>query len=126
MRIVEKPWGREVWIAYENNRYAGKLLEIKAGHRLSLQYHKRKHETLYLLDGKIRFILEDENGNLSDEVIVRGGVKIIPPGRKHRMEAIQDSRFIEFSSPELDDVVRLEDDYQRIGSDNAESVNPDR
>ncbi len=114
MKIVEKPWGREIWIAYDNGRYAGKLLEIKAGHRLSLQYHELKHETLYLLDGKIRFILEDEDGRLADEVIVPGGVKVVPPGRKHRMEAIQDSRFIEFSSPELTDVVRLEDDYHRV------------
>ena len=114
MKIVEKPWGREIWIAYENGRYAGKLLEIKAGHRLSLQYHKNKHETLYLLDGKIRFLLEDNAGNLADEVIVPGGVKVVPPGFKHRMEAILDSRFIEFSSPELDDVVRIADDYSRI------------
>ncbi len=113
MKTVEKPWGREVWIAYDNGRYAGKLLEIKAGHRLSLQFHQQKHETLYLLDGKIRFILEDDLGNLTDEVIVPGGCKIVAPGRRHRMEAIADSRFVEFSSPELDDVVRLEDDYQR-------------
>ncbi|MBN1355597.1 cupin [bacterium] len=114
MKTVEKPWGREIWIAYDNGRYAGKLLEIRAGHRLSLQYHQKKHETLYLLDGKIRFLLEDDSGNLVDEVIVPGGIKIVPPGSKHRMEAIRDSRFIEFSSPELDDVVRIEDDYSRI------------
>ncbi len=113
MKIVIKPWGREIWIAYNNGRYAGKILEIKAGHRLSLQYHEKKHETLYLLDGKIRFLLEDENGHYNDEVIVHGGLKVIPPGRKHRMEAIQDSRFVEFSSPELDDVIRIEDDYHR-------------
>lgn len=114
MKIVDKPWGREIWIAYENNRYAGKILEIREGHRLSLQFHEKKHETLYLLDGKVRFFLEDENGTVVDEVIVPGGVKIVPPGRQHRMEAIRDSRFVEFSSPELDDVVRVEDDYQRI------------
>ena len=114
MKIVDKPWGREIWIAYDNGRYAGKLLEIKAGHRLSLQYHEDKHETLYLLDGKIRFVLENETGNLVDEVIVPGGIKVVEPGRKHRMEAIADSRFIEFSSAELEDVVRIEDDYNRI------------
>lgn len=114
MKIVDKPWGREIWIAYDNNRYAGKVLEIKAGHRLSLQFHTHKHETLYLLDGKIRFVLENEAGILVDEVIIPGGIKVVPPGRKHRMEAIADSRFIEFSSPELDDVVRLEDDYNRV------------
>jgi len=117
MKVVEKPWGREVWIAYDNDRYAGKLLEIKAGRRLSLQYHKDKHETLYLLDGKVRFLFEDKDGNLGDEVIIPGGYKIVPPGRKHRMEAIQDSRFVEFSSPELNDVVRIEDDYDRPKDD---------
>ncbi len=114
MKIVEKPWGREVWIAYDNGRYAGKLLEIKAGHRLSYQYHEVKHETLYLLDGKIRFLTEDEHGNVENEVMVPGGMKVVPPGMKHRMEAIKDSRFVEFSSPELTDVVRLSDDYHRL------------
>ena len=117
MKIVEKPWGRELWVAYDNGRYAGKILEIKAGHRLSLQYHEKKHETLYLVDGKIRFLLEDEDGMIVDEVIIPGGVKVVSPGKKHRMEAIKDSRFIEFSSPELDDVVRLEDDYSRISDE---------
>ncbi len=114
MKIVEKPWGREVWIAYENGRYAGKILEISEGHRLSLQYHENKHETLYLLEGKVRFTLEDESGNLSTEVIQQGGIKVVPTGRRHRMEAIRDSVLVEFSSPELDDVVRIEDDYQRM------------
>ena len=113
MKIVEKPWGREVWIAYENGRYAGKILEIKEGHRLSLQYHEKKHETLYLLQGKVRFTLEDENGKLLTEVIQHGGVKIVKPGKRHRMEAIRDSALVEFSSPELEDVVRMEDDYNR-------------
>lgn len=117
MKIVEKPWGREIWIAHENNRYAGKILEISEGHRLSLQYHELKHETLYLLEGKVRFTLEDESGNLLTEVIQQGGVKIVAPGRRHRMEAIRDSILIEFSSPELDDVVRIEDDYNRNARD---------
>lgn len=114
MKIIEKPWGREIWIAYDNGRYAGKILEIKQGERLSLQYHEKKHETLYLLEGKVRFSLEDESGNLQTEVIQHGGVKTVQPGRKHRMEAIRDSILVEFSSPELTDVVRLEDDYHRI------------
>lgn len=117
MKIVEKPWGREVWIAYDNDRYAGKILEIKAGHRLSLQYHEVKHETLYLQQGKVRFTLEDDEGNLLTEVIQQGGITIVRPGRKHRMEAIRDSVLFEFSSPELTDVVRLEDDYDRPESD---------
>ncbi|HPQ39787.1 MAG TPA: cupin [bacterium] len=113
MKIVEKPWGREIWIAYDNDRYAGKILEIREGHRLSLQYHQIKHETLYLLEGKVRFTLEDDNGALMTEVLQPGGVKIVSPHRRHRMEAIRDSVLIEFSSPELEDVVREEDDYDR-------------
>lgn len=113
MKIVNKPWGREIWIAYDNDRYAGKILEIKEGHRLSLQYHRKKHETLYLLEGKIRFSLEDDGGTLMTEVLQPGGVKIVRPECRHRMEAIRDSVLIEFSSPELDDVVREEDDYDR-------------
>jgi len=113
MKIVEKPWGREIWIAYDNERYAGKILEIKEGHRLSLQYHERKHETLYLQEGKVRFTLEDQSGKLMTEVMQPGGVKIVGPNRRHRMEAIRDSVLIEFSSPELDDVVREQDDYDR-------------
>jgi mannose-6-phosphate isomerase len=106
-KIVDKPWGREIWFAHEA-RYAGKILEVMAGHALSLQKHERKEETLYLQSGSIRFHL---NG---DEFAMEPGECItIRPGDVHRMEAVEDSVFLEVSTPELDDVVRLEDRYGR-------------
>ncbi|MEW6201554.1 MAG: cupin [bacterium] len=114
IRTVEKPWGREIWIAYENGRYAGKILEISKGHRLSLQFHERKHETLYLLEGVANFALENDDGVIQEGRITSGAVRVVRPGRKHRMEAVENCRFLEFSSPELDDVVRVEDDYRRV------------
>ncbi|HOC91062.1 MAG TPA: cupin domain-containing protein [bacterium] len=113
MKTVDKPWGREVWIAYDNGKYAAKFLEINAGHRLSYQYHKVKHETLYLMEGKVKFTLENASGEIEEHVIEPGEYRVVEPGRKHRMEAVEDSRFFEVSTPELDDVVRVEDDYKR-------------
>ncbi len=106
-KIVDKPWGREVWYAH-NDRYAGKILEVKAGHLLSLQKHRVKHETLYLQSGLVRFTYGDGVFEWSPGVSVE-----IPPGTVHRMEAIEDSVILEVSTPELDDVVRLEDRYGR-------------
>jgi quercetin dioxygenase-like cupin family protein len=106
-KIVDKPWGREVWYA-RTDRYAGKVLEVEAGHRLSLQKHEVKHETLYLRAGRIRFTLDDETFEW-----VPGQCVEIPPDTVHRMEALEDSEILEVSTPELDDVVRLEDDYER-------------
>ena len=115
MKTVDKPWGREVWIVC-NERYAAKILEINAGSRLSFQYHEVKHETLYLFEGKVKFTLQNEKGELDVDVIGPGEARIVEPGRKHRMEALEDSKFFEVSTPELDDVVRVEDDYSREGT----------
>lgn len=112
MKVVEKPWGKEIWIAH-TSRYAGKILKINKGHRLSLQFHKVKQETLYLDEGKIKFALEDECGIIKEWIMKKGEVVDIAPNRKHRMLALTDSKFFEISSPELDDVVRCEDDYGR-------------
>jgi mannose-6-phosphate isomerase len=106
-KIVEKPWGREIWYAHEA-RYAGKVLEITAGHALSLQKHERKEETLYLHSGRIRF-----HYNGAEFEMQAGECLTIRPGDVHRMEAVQDSVFLEVSTPELDDVIRLEDRYGR-------------
>lgn len=114
MKIVEKPWGKEIWIVH-TDKYAGKILKINKGQRLSLQYHKVKQETLYLDEGEIKFTLEDENGNLKDWVMKEGEAVDILPGKRHRMEALRDSKFFEVSTTELDDVVRCEDDYGRVG-----------
>jgi len=107
-KIVEKPWGREVWYAH-NDRYAGKILEVTAGHLLSLQKHEVKHETLYLQSGRMQFTLEE-----TEFIWVPGQAIEIAPGTIHRMEALEDSVILEVSTPELWDVVRLEDSYGRV------------
>lgn len=112
MKVIEKPWGREVWIAY-NDKYAFKMIEFKAGSRSSLQYHKFKHETIYVEYGKLQVEIDDESGNLSTHVLGPGDVIENKPMMRHRVTALEDVRLFEVSTPELDDVVRLEDDYGR-------------
>jgi len=113
LKIVPKPWGEEHWLAH-TDRYAAKLLIIRKGKRLSLQYHERKHETQYVESGRVRYTLGDR------ELIAEPGTTIdLPPGAIHRMEAIEDARIFEVSTPDLDDVVRLEDDYGREGTSDA-------
>lgn len=106
-KIVDKPWGREVWYAH-TDRYAGKVLEVEAGHALSLQKHRVKHETLFLQAGRMTFTLGDERFEWQPGEAIE-----IPPDTVHRMEALEDSVILEVSTPELDDVVRLEDRYGR-------------
>ena len=112
MKIIEKPWGREVWIAH-TDKYVLKLIEFKAGSRSSLQYHERKHETIYLDQGKLEVEADDEQGQLQKFILTPGDIIENPPLRKHRVTAIEDARLFEVSTPELDDVVRVEDDYGR-------------
>ena len=112
MKIIQKPWGYELWFAH-TDKYAGKLIILKKGHRTSLQYHQVKHETLYIDEGLLKLIIEDENHNLITHIFSPGDAITVPPNTKHRLEAIKDSRIIEVSTPELDDVVRVEDDYHR-------------
>ena len=114
MRIVPKPWGREVIFA-ENERYAGKILHIEAGHRLSLQYHERKDETIYVLEGEMQ-LLVDIDGEMRELTLKAGEAHRIKPGVRHRMRAESRVTIVEVSSPELDDVVRLEDAYGRAGT----------
>lgn len=106
-KIVEKPWGREIWYAHTDH-YAGKVLEVRAGRRLSLQKHNIKEETLYLLSGKVELTYEDRTCEWEPGQFVH-----IPPGTVHRFRAIEDAVLLEVSTPYLDDVVRLEDDYSR-------------
>ena len=112
MKIVEKPWGRELWIAY-TNQYAMKIIEIKAGTRPSLQYHRQKHEHIYVDQGRVRVELEQADGSMQVDEVGPGTVIEVIPGRKHRISALQDTRLLEVSTPQLDDVVRVEDDYGR-------------
>lgn len=106
-KIVEKPWGREIWYAH-TERYAGKVLHVLRGHLLSLQKHRVKHESLYLLSGLIRLTLDDAVMEWLPGTAIE-----IAPGTVHRMEALADSVLLEVSTPELEDVVRLEDRYGR-------------
>jgi mannose-6-phosphate isomerase len=103
---VEKPWGHEL--------YVGKLLHVKAGHKLSLQYHERKDETIHLWSGELRLVL-DEGEGLVEHVMRPGESYHVKPLTKHRMVAITDCDILEVSTPEVEDVVRLEDAYGRSG-----------
>ena len=108
---TEKPWGYEILFALTDN-YAGKVLFIKKGHRLSLQYHEVKEETIYLFSGKMLFIYE-EKGQMKEAVLNPGDRFHIPPKMKHRMQALENCFVFEVSTPHLEDVVRLQDDYGR-------------
>ncbi|MCC7446018.1 MAG: cupin [Anaerolineae bacterium] len=114
MKIVEKPWGRELWIAH-TDRYALKIIEFKKGSRSSLQYHVKKHEHIYLDAGMIEMERENDQGQMETLCLKPGDVVENKPGHKHRVTALEDCRLIEVSTPELDDVVRVADDYNRIG-----------
>ena len=110
-RRVEKPWGYElVWAHSEH--YCGKLLFIRRGEQLSLQFHNQKDETIYVHQGRI----EIELGEGAPEVVGAGAAFRIPPGTVHRWRVLEDSLVLEASTPELDDVVRLEDRYGRAGT----------
>ncbi|MFC1615598.1 cupin [Patescibacteria group bacterium] len=118
-QIKLKPWGKEIWFAH-TNKYAGKILEVKKGHRYSLQYHESKQETQYLYKGKVKFTYGTDKDNLK-EIILEPGDKIdVHPGTIHRLEALEDSQIFEVSTPELHDVVKIHDDYGRSGSGNDE------
>jgi mannose-6-phosphate isomerase len=111
---VEKPWGYElIWAKTKD--YVGKVLHINQGHRLSLQYHRQKEETILVQSGKMTLVFENEQGKLEEILLVAGEAHHIPVGRKHRMIAVEDCDVFEVSTPQLDDVVRLEDGYGRVG-----------
>jgi mannose-6-phosphate isomerase len=111
-RSVEKPWGHEVWWA-QTDSYAGKLLYVEAGHRLSLQFHREKDESSYLLSGRLRLTRGASAGELDTEEVSPGYCWRIEPGVVHSIEAIEDAVVLEVSTAHLDDVVRLEDRYGR-------------
>ncbi len=114
MRRVDKPWGHELIWAH-TDRYVAKVLFIKRGHKLSRQYHRVKDETLFIETGE----LDLEVGQGSEARTLRmkpGDIFHVTPGTIHRMVAVEDVRVFEVSTPELDDVVRLEDDYGREGT----------
>jgi mannose-6-phosphate isomerase len=108
---VEKPWGYEVHWA-KTDRYVGKLIHVNKGHALSLQYHNVKDETIYLHSGRLLFDIQEGQGIVQREMSPGERVHITPK-TIHRMTALEDSDIFEVSTPELDDVVRLEDRYGR-------------
>ena len=108
---VEKPWGYEVHWA-KTDRYVGKIIHIDKGHALSLQYHNVKDETIYLLAGRLLFEMQVE-GALAARELRPGEAVHVTPKTVHRMTAIEDCDVLEASTPELTDVVRLEDRYGR-------------
>jgi len=114
VRKVAKPWGHELIFA-ENERYVGKVLHLEAGHSLSLQYHERKDETLLVLEGEVTLSVEIQ-GEMKDIRLRPGDTHRIRPGVRHRLTADSPVDIVEVSSPELDDVVRLEDRYGRAGT----------
>jgi mannose-6-phosphate isomerase-like protein (cupin superfamily) len=115
-RRVEKPWGWElIWALAED--YCGKLLFVRAGHSLSLQYHEVKDESWYVQEGRAKLLLGlVGKGDPVEHVIGPGDAFRFRPGTVHRVEAIEDSLILEVSTPHLDDVVRLRDDYGRAGT----------
>lgn len=112
MQIIEKPWGKEEVIEI-NDKYMMKKLTMLKGHRCSLQLHNHKKETIYVLSGQLRIISGPDQGNLTEKIYSEGESITISPGVVHRMEGVEDSTYLEASTPEMDDVVRLVDDYKR-------------
>ena len=114
-RRVEKPWGHEIVWAH-TDRYVGKLLVIETGKRLSFQYHEAKDEWIHVLEGRLLLTLENDAGVVEDRELGAGEGARVPIGRRHRYTAIERATLIEVSTPELDDVIRLSDDFGREGT----------
>jgi mannose-6-phosphate isomerase len=112
---VDKPWGYELRWGI-TDRYAGKILHVKKGEALSLQYHERKDEFQYVIKGAVDIELGGTDGTLTKHRFQAGDTLHITPGTRHRLTAVEDTDIFEVSTPELDDVVRLEDRYGRAGT----------
>ena len=114
-RRVDKPWGHEIIWAH-TTKYVGKTLVIETGKRLSFQYHEVKDEWIQVLSGRLLLTLENDDGVIEDRELGPGEGAHVPVGRRHRYTAIETCRMIEVSTPELLDVVRIEDDFGREGT----------
>ena len=120
-KVVIKPWGREVWLNYrkgeevgeEIKRYIMKKLYIKKGTKTSFQYHKYKVETNFLIKGSVEAWFENQESFIDVKVLGPGSIWSIPAGIKHRIVTLEDIILFEASSPEVDDVIRIEDDTLR-------------
>lgn len=113
MHAIDKPWGMEE-ILEKNDKYMFKRLTMYKGHQCSLQKHQYKCETIYVLSGLLKISFGEDGGSLDSDVYHPGDIITLKPGIVHRMEAVEDSVYLEASTPEMDDVIRLQDDYQRV------------
>jgi len=113
MKIIKKPWGSEVVVEINKN-YLLKKLFMKKNHRCSLQFHNFKKETIYILKGKLKIIMGKNEKKLKSKIYEKGESVTISPKTIHRMEAITDATYLEASTPEMNDVVRIVDDYKRV------------
>ncbi|MFC1775259.1 cupin [Patescibacteria group bacterium] len=111
-KVVQKPWGKEVWLEL-NDRYCYKRIYINAGTRTSFQFHAKKIETNYIIDGEAEVWLENEEGVVEKTLMKKDDFFNVQPPKKHRVIAITDLILQEVSTPEVDDVVRIEDDTNR-------------
>lgn len=112
-KIVYKPWGKEIWLEF-NDRYCYKRIYINAGTRTSFQYHKKKKETNYIAEGRAEVWLENKKGGIKKKKMRTGDYFTVEPPKKHRIIAITDLVLMEVSTPEVDDVIRIEDDNNRL------------
>jgi mannose-6-phosphate isomerase len=124
-REVSKPWGSELWYAH-TNLYAGKILRVNAGHRLSVQFHSEKDETSYLLSGRLLLEQGDTADTMQRRALEPGATWRNAPRVVHTIEALEDSIILEVSTPELHDVVRIEDRYGRSDNVTATEARPQR
>jgi mannose-6-phosphate isomerase-like protein (cupin superfamily) len=114
-RRVRKPWGDElIWVL--TDRYCGKVITIETGRRLSLQYHERKDEAILVTSGRLRLELEDADGTMTVRELGAGESAHVAVGRLHRYGAIERVELVEVSTAEIEDVVRVEDDFGREGT----------
>ncbi len=109
---VDKPWGYELVFA-ATDRYSGKVIFVRAGEQLSLQFHREKDETIYVQSGRAEFEIGDPGGTLDIEIVGPGRAFHLAAGTVHRVRAVEDTVLFEVSTPETEDVVRLEDRYGR-------------
>ena len=112
MKVVSKPWGKEIWLEL-NDKYCYKRIYINAGTRTSYQYHENKLETNYIIDGKAEVWLENDEGIIEKKVMKKDDFFTVVPPKKHRVIALTDIILQEVSTPEVDDVIRIEDDTSR-------------
>ncbi len=116
VRIVEKPWGHEEIFALVDGKFCGKALHVTAGEALSLQYHERKEEVIAVQSGRCLMQVGQHESEMTAHDLGPGDSVHLPPGMRHRVEAVTDLVLLEVSTTELDDVIRLEDRYGREGT----------